>query len=245
MATNNKVIALPFAGGNKYSFNGIEKHVPKKIDWITLELPGRGSRFKESLLDRIDHMVDDLLSQMIPHIHDENYIIYGHSLGTLLGYELAKKITEKKMNKPMALFFTGRGAPGFNRFDNKKSILPSPLFWEEVNKIGGLPKEILECKELLDLYYPIMISDFKAIEDYDYLPMEVPFTFPIHIFMGKDEIGIGNEKTSLSGMKAWQTETSDNCTFELLEGDHFFIFKHAESIAKRISQIAMGSFSIY
>jgi surfactin synthase thioesterase subunit len=244
MATNNKVIALPFAGGNKYSFNGIEKHVSKKIDWITLELPGRGSRFKESLLDKIDHMVDDLLSQIMPHIHEGNYIIYGHSMGTLLGYELAKKITEKKLQKPMALFFTGRGAPGFTRFNNKKSLLPSPLFWEEVNKIGGLPKEILECKELLELYYPIMKSDFKAIEDYNYLPMEVPFNFPIHILMGKEEIGIGNEKTPLSGMKDWQNETSDNCTFELLDGDHFFVFKHAEPLAKRISEIAERSFNI-
>ncbi|MFH6996194.1 thioesterase II family protein [Flavobacterium sp. FlaQc-48] len=241
---NNKVIALPFAGGNKYSFNSIEKHVPKKLDWITLELPGRGSRFKENLLDEVDNMVDDLLNQIMLHIQEGNYIIYGHSMGTLLGYELTKRIIKNKLPIPMALFFTGRGGPGFTRFNNKKSGLPSPLFWEEVSKIGGLPKEILECKELLDLYYPIMKSDFKAIEDYEYLPMEVPFTFPIHIFMGKDEIGIGNEKTSLSGMKAWENETSDTCTFELLDGDHFFILKHAELIAKRISQIAMGSVSI-
>jgi surfactin synthase thioesterase subunit len=245
MTTNNKIIALPFAGGNKYSFNSIEKHVPKKIDWITLELPGRGSRFKEKLFDNVDQMVDDLFSQVIPHIQEGNYIIYGHSMGTLLGYELAKKITEKKMHKPIALFFTGRGAPGFSRFNNKKSILPSSLFWEEVGKIGGLPKEILECNELLDLYYPIMKSDFKAIEDYSYLPMEIPFTFPIHILMGKDEIGIGDEKTPLTGMKDWQNETSNNCTFELLEGDHFFIFKHAESIAKRISQIATNSIIVF
>ncbi|MEP6804700.1 MAG: thioesterase domain-containing protein [Flavobacterium sp.] len=123
----NKVIALPFAGGNKYSFSSIEKHVSKNVEWITLELPGRGSRFKESLLDRVDHIVDDLLIQIMPYIELGNYIIYGHSMGTLLGYELAKKITEKKLQRPMALFFTGRGAPGFSRFNNKKSILPKPI----------------------------------------------------------------------------------------------------------------------
>ncbi|MGO4773550.1 thioesterase II family protein [Flavobacterium sp. W22_SRS_FK3] len=240
----NKVIALPFAGGNKYSFNSIEKYISKNVEWITLELPGRGSRFKESLLDQVDHIVDDILIQMMPYIGHGNYIIYGHSMGTLVGYELAKKIAEKKLQQPLALFFTGRGAPGFRRFSSKKSILPTAAFWDEVNKIGGLPKEILECKELLDLYYPILKSDFKAIEDYNYLPMEVRFTFPIHIVMGKDEIGIGEEKTSLVGVKGWQNETSENCTFEFLEGDHFFIFKHAESIAKRISQIAIGSVNI-
>ncbi|SFJ79041.1 thioesterase II family protein [Myroides guanonis] len=240
----SKVIALPFAGGNKYSFNSIEKHVSKNVEWITLELPGRGSRFKESLLDKVDQIVEDLLAQIMSNIGDTNYIIYGHSMGTLIGYELTKKIIERKLQQPMSLFFTGRGAPGFNRFTNKKSILPTNAFWEEVSKIGGLPKEILECKELLDLYYPIMKSDFKAIEDYNYLPMDIPFTFPIHVLMGKDEIGIGDEKTSLAGMKGWQNETSESCTFELLEGDHFFIFRHAEAIAKRISQVAVGSINI-
>ena len=117
MTTNNKVIALPFAGGNKYSFNGIEKHVSKKINWITLELPGRGSRFKESLLDKIDHMVDDLLSQIMPHIQEGNYIIYGHSMGTLLGYELTKKITEKKSTDP------GEEVKSNPKEKNKKSLV--------------------------------------------------------------------------------------------------------------------------
>ena len=237
----NKIIALPFAGGNKYSFNSIEKHIPKSLNWITLELPGRGNRFKENLLVNVDELVDDLLTQITPLIEDCNYVIYGHSMGTLLGYELVKKIIQSGLKEPMCLFFTGRGAPGFSRFTEKKSILPEDAFWQEVEKIGGLPEEILECKELLELYYPIMKSDFQAIEDYNFLPMDKPFTFPIHICMGKEEIGEGEEKTSLTDMKAWKDETSSPCTFELLDGDHFFILKHSELMAKKIAHMATGA----
>ncbi|MFD2943343.1 thioesterase II family protein [Flavobacterium notoginsengisoli] len=236
----NKIIALPFAGGNKYSFNKIEKYIPKNLNWITIESPGRGNRFKEGLLLKVDELVDDLLNQIIPLIKDSDYVIYGHSMGTLLGYELSKKIVQLGLKQPTCLFFTGRGGPGFSRFTSKKSILPTDDFWKEVEKIGGLPKEILECRELLDLFYPIMKSDFQAIEDYNYTMMEEPFTFPMYICMGKEEIGEGQEKTSLTDMKAWKNETSSDCTFELLEGDHFFIFQHAETIAQRISQIAVG-----
>ncbi|CAI2767099.1 thioesterase II family protein [Flavobacterium collinsii] len=241
----NKIIALPFAGGNRYSFNSIEKYVPKNLNWVTLESPGRGNRFREDLLVTVNELVDDLLNQIIPLIENSNYVIYGHSMGTLLGYELTKKIIEKKLKQPTSLFFTGRGAPGFSRFDTKKSLLPETVFWKEVEKIGGLPQEILQCKELLELYYPIMKSDFKAIEDYEFLAMEKPFSIPIHVCMGKDEIGRGEEKTSLNDMKAWQNETSLPCTFELLEGDHFFIFKHAEAIAKKISRTAVTIGSTY
>ncbi|MFH6945817.1 thioesterase II family protein [Flavobacterium sp. FlaQc-50] len=237
----NKIIALPFAGGNKYSFSSIEKHIPKSLNWVTLELPGRGGRFKENLLVDVDELVDDLIKQIIPLIEDCSYVIYGHSMGTLLGYELAKKIILLGLKQPTCLFFTGRGAPGFNRFTNKKSLLQEEEFWQEVEKIGGLPKEILECKELLELYYPIMKSDFQAIEDYNFKVMEEPFTFPIHICMGKEEIGEGEEKTTLTDMKAWKDETSSPCTFELLEGDHFFILKHPEVMAQKIAHMAHGA----
>lgn len=240
MTTNKKVIALPFAGGNKYSFNAIQKHVPKELDWITLELPGRGNRFKESLLDNIDHMIDDLLRQIMPHIQDGNYIIYGHSMGTLLGYELTKRIIKNKLKLPMYLFFTGRGAPGFKKTKNKKSILPKDAFWKEVSEMGGLPKEVFQHDELLDLYFPIMKSDFKAIEDYEFNAMEHPFIIPIHVFMGDNEIGEEEDKTPLVSMKAWSNETACSFSFELLKGDHFFILKHPKTIVETICNAFKG-----
>ncbi|WP_062053004.1 thioesterase II family protein [Aquimarina longa] len=234
MITNHKIIAFPFAGGNRYSFSSIEKHVPKNIDWITLELPGRGNRFKENLLVKIDDMVDDLLDKIIPHIQKSDYIIYGHSMGTLLGYELTKRIIQEKLKLPKHLFFTGRGAPGFDRFKNKKSTLPKELFWKEVIEMGGFPNDILDHEDLLDLYFPIMKSDFKAVEDYEFCQMKKPFLIPIHICMGNEEIGEEEDKTPLSSMKAWSNETSYSCSFELLKGDHFFILKHPKTIAQKI-----------
>ena len=54
----NKIIAIPFAGGNRFSFKILEKYVPQDFDWITLESPGRGNRFSEKLLDNIDETGD-------------------------------------------------------------------------------------------------------------------------------------------------------------------------------------------
>jgi surfactin synthase thioesterase subunit len=244
MRTHNKIIAIPFAGGNKYSFSTLEKHVPKNIDWVTLELPGRGNRFTEPLLDSVGDMVDDLLNIIIPLIQEGCYMIYGHSMGTLLGYELVKKIIENRLKRPICLFFTGRGAPGFEKYKNKKSLLPKEIFWKEVNKMGGLPQEFFEHDDLLDLCFPIMKSDFKAIEDYEFYKMEKPFPIPINICMGNEEIGNEEEKTPLLSMKAWSMETSDSCSFELLKGDHFFILKHPKAIVERIYNAFKGELNI-
>lgn len=229
-----KIIAIPFAGGNRFSFKGLEKYVPQNLDWITLESPGRGNRFVEKLLEDIDEIAEDLLNQLIPHIQNSGYMIFGHSLGTLVGYEITKKIIERNLNLPDCLFFTGRGAPNYNRFQEKKSLLPKDLFWKAINDIGGLPQEILAHEDLLDMYYPILKSDFKAIEDYEYHKMKKQFSIPIHICMGTEEIGEGEEKTSIRNMKAWEDETSSTCTFELLQGDHFFIFQHPKALVQKI-----------
>lgn len=230
----NKIIAIPFAGGNRFSFKDLEKHVPQDLDWVTLESPGRGNRFAEKLLNSVDEIAEDFLNQLIPHIQNSDYMIYGHSLGTLVGYEITKKIIQRNLKLPVCLFFTGRGAPDYNRFQEKKSLLPKDLFWKAINDIGGLPKEILAYEDLLDMYYPILKSDFRAIENYEYNKMEKRFSVPIHICMGTEEIGEGEEKTSISNMKAWENETNSGCTFELLQGDHFFIFKHPKALVQKI-----------
>ena len=134
-----KIIAIPFAGGNRYSFKKLEKYVSSPIQWVTIELPGRGARFNEPILEDITTMVKDLFEQIKPHIEQETYMIYGHSMGTLLGYELTKMLIQKQCKLPECLFFSGRGAPKTAKFKGKSS-LPKEEFWKEVEEMGGLPR---------------------------------------------------------------------------------------------------------
>ncbi len=228
-----KVIAIPFAGGNKYSYKVIQNELPNTIEWITIELPGRGGRFTEDLMDTIEVMVDDLFNQILPHIQEGNYMIYGHSMGTLLGYELAKKLIDINQKLPNCLYFTGRGAPS-TLVKEKVSIYPKHLFWEKVNEKGGLPKEILQNEELLDLYYDILRLDFRAIENYTYSANKKPFPIPIHVCLGTEEIGEGKDKTTIEDIKNWSNETTYELHPETLDGDHFFILKHPKAIVQKI-----------
>lgn len=233
MSRDMKVIAIPFAGGNKYSYKVIQNELPTTTEWVTIELPGRGGRFTENLMDTIEVMVEDLFSQIQPHIVGGDYMLYGHSMGTLLGYELTKKLIDSNLKLPSCLYFTGRGAPS-TLVEEKVSGYPRHLFWEKVNEKGGLPKEILQNKELLDMYYDILRSDFKAIENYTYTTYRKPFPIPIHVCMGTEEIGGGKDKTTVESIKNWGNETIYPIYTETLEGDHFFILRHPRAIAQKI-----------
>jgi len=231
-----KIIAIPFAGGNKYSYRVIQNELPNTVEWITIELPGRGARFRENLIHTIPVMIEDLYNQITPHIQEGNYIIYGHSMGTLLGYELTKKLRDNNQNLPKCLYFTGRGAPS-TPVKEKVSGYQKQLFWEKVNEKGGLPKEILQNEELMEIYYDILKSDFKAIEEYIYPTGQELFSIPIHICMGTEEVGEGKNQISISAVKNWGDETTSPIHCETLEGDHFFILRHPKAMAQKICSV--------
>ncbi len=235
-----KIIALPFAGGSKFSFKNLENHIPNSLEWITLELPGRGNRFNEPILESIDTMVNDLLGQIESHIANETYMIYGHSLGTVLGYELTKKLMAANSKLPQCLYFTGRGAPGTQKME-RRSELPKDKFWKRVEELGGLPKEILQHEELLELYYPILKADFKALEDYSFTSIDAPFEIPIYVCIGEDEIGEEEDKISITSLKAWNNLTKFPQEIAVIPGDHFFILERSKEVSSRIMNAFQNS----
>jgi surfactin synthase thioesterase subunit len=224
------IIALPFGGGNRYSYDSFRTQLPSNYLLNTVEYPGRGERLNENTIFDIKLLAKDVLKQINYIINKEKYIIYGHSMGTLVGYELTKLIVKYNYQPPLFLFFTGRGGPSIEG-DKKISKYIKDKFWEEVNNMGGLSSEVLSNKELLDYFEPIFRADFEAVESYNYKPMSKPFMIPINVMAGLDEEDITKEK-----LMAWQKETIFPLKKQFLNGNHFFIFKNINYIVKYINE---------
>jgi surfactin synthase thioesterase subunit len=227
-----KIIALPFAGASKYSYRVLQNVVSDNFEWIIYELPGRGERIKEDFLIEIDNIIDDIFEKMHSIFETDQYIIYGHSLGTILGYELVKRIIASNLPQPLFLFFTGRGSPSIYERENLAD-LDEVLFWEKVSEIGGLPKEILESEELKCFFGPVLRADFKAVENYVYKRLLEPLKIPIYACIGNEEL-IGDDKVKWDHILKWQNETMLPIDVEFFSGDHFFILKHPELIIKKM-----------
>jgi surfactin synthase thioesterase subunit len=220
-----KVIALPYGGGNKYSFRAFEKALPIGYQWCTVELPGRGDKIRQPLLSDVHEMVEAIYQEVLELTQQSTYLMYGHSMGTLIGYELVKRMAKEKKKLPSLLFFTGRGAPSVER-EKKISGLDKVLFWEEIGTIGGMPADILKHRDLLEIFEPILRQDFKALENYRYTPLEQPLTVPLFICTGD------KEDIKPESIGAWQYETSFPIVHTVLPGDHFFIFDHPQQIVQ-------------
>lgn len=222
------LICFPFAGGNKYSYNHFAKEA-SSIELLTVEYPGRGSRFNEMLLSRIEDIVEDVYCQILPYINN-TYAFYGHSMGAIVSYLLTKKLVSDGLPCPNHLFLTGKRAPSLNGSTFQQHRLPRKEFLEQLRKMGGSSEEVLNNEPFMQLYEPIFRSDLQALELYNYRFTE-KLDIPITIMYGTEE-GI-----SLDDAKAWQLETSKAIEIIEFPGNHFFINNFAPEIMKYIAQI--------
>jgi surfactin synthase thioesterase subunit len=221
---------LPFAGGNKYSYKKFEEYCPSYLKLINLEYPGRGGRTSESLTSDIGMLVDDMYDQVKDSLGEQQYAIYGHSMGGLVAYLLTQKIISNKQRPPLHLFITGTAGPAAScRGEKKRHLLGRSEFIEEIKSLNGSPEEILQNKELLDYYEPILRADFKASECYAHLPLP-PLNIPFTVISGTEE------EMLLEEIGLWQHESTYVVDFRTMAGNHFFIFEWTSEILKIISE---------
>ncbi|HMR39300.1 MAG TPA: thioesterase domain-containing protein [Ignavibacteria bacterium] len=225
-----KIFCLPYAGGNKYSYREFEEAAPSHYIFHTLDYPGRVPRIKEPLISDAGELVEDLFNQIKTKISDEDYVLYGHSMGGLLAYLLTRKLEEKNYKTPMHLIITGTSGPSvFEKRERKRHLMPQKEFIQEMKDLDGIPEEILDTEELMAFFEPILRSDFKVCENYVHKYSE-PLNIPITVITGTEE------DMEVDDILLWQKETNLEIDFNRIEGKHFFIFKKKKEVMEIIEK---------
>lgn len=222
------VFCLPFAGGSRYSYNTFKK-ISSDLNFIQIELPGRGARHKEPLKTNIDAITDDLLSQLDGKL-DGPYALFGHSMGALMIYLLAKEIQSRGLPAPIHLFASGSGGPSIKNRITSTYKLPQDKFIEVIKNLGGSSEKVMNDPDMVGLFEPILRADFEAIENYYYTPSD-PFNIPITVFFGTEDV-----KVTFDEAKAWQKESLFDVEVVSLPGKHFFIFDNEKSIVETMNK---------
>lgn len=224
-----QIFFLHFAGGNSYSFQFLTKKIDSDIKVHTLELPGRGKRMNENLITNYKDAVNDYLKQIKSLRTDSEYIIYGHSMGAILGFLVAAEM-EKLGDHPQKIVLTGNSGPGFYETSkNKRYLLNDEDLKKELLDLGGVSKEVLNNKDLFEFFNPILRADFRVLEQEDIPGPKV--NCPIYALMGSEE-------EQVDQINNWGNYTTGKFESEVLPGGHFFIFDHPERIAKIIEMKA-------
>ena len=221
-----QLFLLPFAGANRNSYRGLEVALQAKgIQTTTLELPGHGARGSEPLLSDLHDMEEDLYKQLAPHIK-KPYVLFGHSMGSLLAYRLSQRFVRENLS-PHCLIVSGRAAPCVPLRRNRIHALPQDAFFEEVRRLGGSPEAILQNRELMEYFEPILRADFRAVEMYQHIA-ESPLPIPVSVILGV------HDTVSQEDVQRWDEHVSDKIQLTMMPGGHFYLLEKPDETAQII-----------
>lgn len=225
------LFCIPHAGGTANYYLFLQRELGSSVRVIPIELAGRGGRFNEPLYESILEAVEDIYNTIKNNLNDP-YAIFGHSMGSLLAFELCHKIiNESNRNRPLHVFFSGASAPHIPREKTNVWNLPDEDFIREIMKLGGTPGEFLGNDQLKSLFLPVIRSDYAITSKYQCTrqnPLDLDFT-----------VVFGRQDLQINDVLAWNQHTSRTCRIFPVQGGHFY-FNESNSACDLFSQILMG-----
>jgi medium-chain acyl-[acyl-carrier-protein] hydrolase len=213
-----RLFCFPYAGGNAAIFR---TWVLPEVEVYAIQLPGRSDRLSEPPFTQLMPLVNALAPILVPYC-DRPYAFFGHSMGALLAFELARRYS------PQHLWVSGRRAP---QVDNSQVLhtLSDAAFLAELRAMNGTPSQVLENAELMQIFLPILRADFSVCETYRY-EEKMLLDCPISAFGGVDD---ATEPPLL--LEGWRSQTRGDFSLHLLSGDHFFLQTQQQALLAQLA----------
>ena len=236
--TNNpqakvRLFCFPAAGGGTLGYRDWSRQLPSHVELRPVRLPGRETRIGEACFHEALPAARALATGLSPYL-DRPFAFFGHSMGALLAFKLARELRRRRGAMPFCLMVSGRHAPRIPLAREHFHTLPDAMFIEKLRTYyaGGTPEAVLKEKELMALFLPVIRADFALTDAYAYSP-EPPLDCPIHAFGGEME-----HEFSETDLDAWREETSSSFSLELFPGGHFYLNESSQpALLRRIGEV--------
>jgi pyochelin biosynthesis protein PchC len=218
------MVCFPHAGGSASYFRSLSAALTPSVNVLAVQYPGRQDRLREPTISSIRQLADQTLQALEPLT--QPLALFGHSMGALVGYELALRLAQRTEVELTRLFVSGRRAPSIQR-DEGVSLDDQSLV-SEVRALGGTESVLLEDQEVVEMILPAIRSDYTAVLDYQPDPAEI-LTCPVTALVGS-----ADSNTSVEEARAWKEHTRGPFDIEVLQGDHFYFAEDVEELAQVI-----------
>ena len=223
-----RLFCFPHAGGGAGSFRSWVAGLAPAVEALPVQLPGRETRFLERPYDSIEPLLAGLLEGLRPYL-DQPFAFFGHSLGALVSFELARRLALEQIG-PQHLFVSGYGAPHLPVQLAPMCHLEDAQFAATLRDLAMLPAAVWQHEELLSLLLPMLRADFAVYERYRFgeaAPLPCPITM-----LG----GAADPLVSPEMLAAWGMHSLNPGQMYLLPGDHFYLNGQETAVWRIIQQ---------
>jgi medium-chain acyl-[acyl-carrier-protein] hydrolase len=215
-AARLRLFCFPYSGADASLFYRWQESLPPGVEVCPVQLPGRGARLPEPPFTGLAPLIEACGTALRPWF-DQPFAFFGHSLGALISFELARWTRKHLGMEPARVFASGCGAPQLPERETAMHHLPDAEFLDALRGLNGTPEAVLAQPELRELILPILRADFTICETYAYRD-EPPLQCPISAYGGLQDPHVGRDR-----LDAWRAQTTGAFLVRMFPGDHFFI----------------------
>lgn len=226
------LFCFPFGGGGASAYR-LWSRALEQVEVCPVQLPGREGRFSEPALTRFPEVIDRLAEALAPHL-SRPFAFFGHSMGALIAFELARQLRQAGLPLPHRIFVSGHPAPQLPRRRPVISHLPRTEFVQALRDDFDVDPVLLDNEELVGMILPILRADYELVESYVY--GEAPLLpCPISAFGGTRDLEATEQE-----LQAWRLNTIGGFRAVSFPGNHWFINTSREDIIREVKRDLAG-----
>jgi surfactin synthase thioesterase subunit len=223
-----RLFCFPHAGGSASYFFPVSKAMAPTVEVMAIQYPGRQERRSEPCLGTIDELVAGVVPELEAWL-DRPIALFGHSMGAVIAFEVARVLEQRHGMEPLGLFVSGRRAPSCHR-DETVHLGGDRRLLRTVAALNGTQSQVLEDDEMLQMILPALRADYRAIETYRWNGGP-PLACPIWVFVGDDD-----PATTEDEALAWSAHTTGECALNQFPGGHFYLNEQAGEVIAAITR---------
>lgn len=229
MGDATKLVCLPYAGAGASFYRPWAALAGDALEIVPLQLPGRERLIDEPPHRDVHQAVDALLPQLRERLGsgDPRVALFGHSLGAVLAYELAHRLTAEPGIEVVHLFVSGSPHPGQVR-EQRATGLSDDEFLARVGEFAGYSHPAFDDPEMREMLLPTLRADVEMHETY--VPSTpLPLDAPVTVIRGEDDTLVGHDEAA-----SWDKATARDFDYVEVPGGHMYLTESAPALVRLI-----------
>lgn len=212
-----RLFCFPYAGGGGSLYMSWARELAPTAEVCAVQLPGRENRLREPAYATCAELIDATFQALRPYL-DMPFALFGHSMGALVAFELARRLRAERAPSPERLFVSGHRAPHLPSPHPPLAHLPDGEFLAQIRmRYNGVPDEVASHAALMALLLPCLRADMALIESLVWRD-EPALACPISVYGGRDD-----REASQAQLALWRSQTRGAFTLRMFPGTHFFL----------------------
>ncbi|WP_416969860.1 thioesterase II family protein [Streptomyces sp. 4F14] len=229
------LVCFPHAGGAASYFRGWSGPDTIGAEVLAVQYPGRENRIRDPFPPDL-HTLADQLTEELDRYLDRPAVFFGHSMGAVIGYEVARRLTaDGRGHAVRHLVVSGCGAPHRVRpFAGQEGahLLDDDRLVALLKELGSGNAGLLDDPDLRSVFLPAVRDDYRIVQSYVPRAGGPLLRTDVTAFVGRQDEAVG-----VGDAGAWAAATRGRFALRTFPGGHFYLAEQRGDVLRAVAGI--------